>query len=110
MCPPGDPVRRILEAGKALTDCGSNNWALTRAQALVAIAAIEDESRVLLGGDVWLESNGELSPTGDSWHFDPNPSHALATNVAAGADKAKAYVAAYPERTDGVPHFELVVE
>ena len=105
-----DPVRRILEAGRALTQHGSNNWALTRAQALLAISAIEHESRVLLGGDVWLASDGTFSPTGDSWHFDPNPHHPFSTNVRDGAAKATAYVTAYPERADGVPYFELVVE
>jgi Immunity protein 40 len=89
---------------------GSNNWALTRAEALVAIRAIEHESRVLLGGDVWLASEDALSPTGDSWHFEPNPHESHPTNVGDGAAKAKAYVAAYPNRVDGVPYFELVVQ
>lgn len=105
-----DPVRRILEVGRALTEHGSKNWALTRAQALAAISAIEDESRVLLGGDVWLAKKGSLTPTGDSWHFEPNLHDARAANVRDAAVKAKTYVTAYPDRDDGVPYFELVVE
>lgn len=105
-----DPVRRILETGRPLTEHGSNNWALSRPQALVAIAAIEHESRVLLGGDVWLATNGILSPTGDSWHFEPNPHEAHSTNVKDGAAKGKVYVTTYPDRIDGVPYFELVVQ
>jgi hypothetical protein len=108
--PSDDPVRRILEVGRALIEHGSNNWALTRAQALAAISAIEDESRVLLGGDVWLATKGGLASTGDSWHFEPNPHDSRAANVRDGAVKAKAYVTAYPDRGDGVPLFELVVE
>jgi hypothetical protein len=68
-----DAVRRILEAGRSLAEHGSNNCALTRAEALAAINAVEHESRVLLGGDVWLESDGALLATGDSWYFEPNP-------------------------------------
>ena len=105
-----DPVRRIVEAGRPLTEHGSNNWALTRAQALVAIRAIEHESRVLLGGDVWLASDDTFSTTGDSWHFEPNPQNSRSTNASNSAAKAMAYVTAYPDRADGVPYFELVVE
>jgi hypothetical protein len=105
-----DVVRRILEVGRPLAQHGSNNWALTRAEALVAISAIERESRVLLGGDVWLASDGALSPSGDTWHYEPNPHELYLTNVKEGAAKAKAYVTAYPDRGDGVPYFELVVQ
>ena len=110
MYPSDDAVRRILEVGRALTEHGSNNWALTRADALVAITAIERESRLLLGGDVWVATNGGLSTTGDSWHFEPNPDQAREQNVRDAAGKAKAYVTAYPDRRDGVPYFELVVQ
>jgi len=105
-----DPIRRILEAGKPLADYGSNNWAFKRADALVAIAAIERESRVILGGDVWLASNGAFSITGDSWHIDPSPHESHSANVRNGAAKARAFVMAYPDRGDGVPYFELVVD
>jgi hypothetical protein len=107
--PPDDPIRNILEAGRVLTEYGSNNWALARAEALVAISAIEDKSRVLLGGDVWLASEAALSPTGDSWHFEPNPELPHSIDVRDGAARAKAYVTTYPDRGDGIPYFELVV-
>jgi hypothetical protein len=83
-----DVVRRILEVGRSLTEHGSNNWALTRAQVLVAIDSIEHESRVLLGGDVWLASGNALSPTGDSWHFEPNPERPHSIHPVKRADRA----------------------
>ena len=88
---------------------GSNGWALPRAAALVAIQAIENASRVLLGGDVWLEKDGALVSVGDSWHFEPNPDDLHSANVANAATKARAYVTAYPDTSEGVPHFELVL-
>ena len=105
-----DVVRRILEVGRPLAQHGSNNWALTRAEALIAKNAIEHESRVLLGGEVWLASDKVLSVTSDSWYFDPNPHAPHSTNIREGAAKATTYVRTYPERTDGVPYFELVVQ
>jgi hypothetical protein len=39
-----------------------------------SIDSLEDESRVVLGGDVWLASNGTLSPTGDNWFLRTEPS------------------------------------
>jgi hypothetical protein len=105
-----DVVRRILEVGRSLTEHVSNNWALTRAQVLVAIDSIEHESRVLLGGDVWLASGNALSPTGDSWHFEPNPERPHSNDVRDSVAKARAYVTAYPDRDGGAPYFELVVQ
>jgi hypothetical protein len=102
-------VRRILEVGRPLAEYGSNNWALGRTEALVAIDSIEQDSRVLLGGDVWLATDDRLSPTGESWHFNPSARDPNPLNVRNGASKARAYVVAYPDRDDGVPYFELVV-
>jgi hypothetical protein len=105
-----DRVQRILEVGRPLDKHGSNNWALSRTQALAAIAAIEREGLLLLGGDVWLQSGALFSPTGDSWHFDPMTDEARDRNVTIAANAAKAYVADYPERDDGIVYFELVVQ
>ena len=103
-------VHRILGVGRPLAERGSNNWALTRAQALVATTALERASRVVLGGDVWFSSNGGLAISGDSWHFEPNREAPHDTNVADGAAKARDYIAAYPESRAGIPYFELVVQ
>jgi len=65
-----DPVRRILSLAGPFAEHGSNSWALTRAQALVAISAIEHESRVVLWGEVWLACGGAFSPTAESWDFE----------------------------------------
>src|SRR6185436_3984240 len=100
-----DPVRNILKVGRSLAEYGSSNWALERGEALVAISALEQASRVLLGGDVWLASNGFLSPTGDNWYFEPSPHEPHSTNVIVAAAKAAAYVTAYPPPSDGVPYF-----
>jgi hypothetical protein len=105
-----DIVHRILGVGRPLAERGSNNWALTRAQALVATAALERASRVVLGGDVWLSSNGDLAISGDSWHFEPNREAPHYTNVADAAAKARGYIAAYPDSTARIPYFELVVQ
>jgi hypothetical protein len=102
-------LRQILSVGKSLVNQGSSNWALNRGDTFGAIDAIERESRVLLGGDVWLVAEGALSVTGDSWHFDPNPGASHQINVSDSAAKAREYVGAYPNRGDAV-HFELVVQ
>jgi hypothetical protein len=104
-----DIVRRVLESGRSLKEFGSSNWALSRAQALIALQAIENASRVLLGGDVWLETNDAFVSTGDSWHFEPSHDQPHAANVRNAATKARAYIAAYPDTAHGVPHFELVL-
>lgn len=105
-----DPVRRILQSGRDLASYGSNNWALTRAQAMVAIGAIRRQSRVLLGGDVWIAMANGLSRTGDSWFFEPNERGSHSENVKQAAEKAESYVAAYPEHIEGVTYFELVIK
>jgi Immunity protein 40 len=108
-CGVDEVLRQILSVGKSLEKQGSNNWALNRAATFGAIDAIERESRVVLGGDVWLATEGAFSVTGDSWHFDPNPGDSHQINVRDSAAKAREYVRAYPKRGDAV-HFELVVE
>ena len=65
---------------------------------------------MVLGGDVWLSSNGDLAISGDSWHFEPNREVPHHTNVVDGAAKARGYIAAYPDSSAGIPYFEIVVQ
>lgn len=103
-------LRQILSRGKSLAAYGSHNWALSRSETLLAIDAIEREARVLLGGDVWVASNGVFSITGDSWHFSPTSEDRGQKTIGDSAAKARAYVKAYPEPKDAAVYFELVVE
>jgi hypothetical protein len=104
-----EALRIILGVGKSLAPYGSNNWALTRSQALAAIGAIERASRVVLGGDIWRAVQDRFSVTGDSWYFNPRTGGSHAENVRDSAEKARQYVSAYPDFEEGIPHFELVV-
>ena len=105
-----EKLREILSGGKSLAAYGSHNWALSRSETIRAIDAIEREARVLLGGDVWVASNGVFSITGDSWHFSPRSEDRDQKAVGDSAAIARAYVKAYPERKDAAVYFELVVE
>jgi hypothetical protein len=102
-------LKRILEVGRPLLEHGSSNWALSRNDALAAIQNLERESRLILGGDVWLESKGKFARNGDSWFFQPVGSQADSLQIAAAADKAATYVKNYREPRDASAFFELVV-
>lgn len=67
---PVEKMKSILSCGISLHDFGVNNWALTKAQALVVFNKLEQENRSVLGGDVFQIVNGMPESNYDNWYCD----------------------------------------
>jgi hypothetical protein len=87
---------QILSSGEFLGDAGVRNWALTRQEALVAIAELGSEGIAVLGGDVYKRDRAVFVAIGDGWHCDRDAEEDSETFVDRSVEAARKYVERYP--------------
>ncbi|ARN76060.1 Imm40 family immunity protein [Oceanicoccus sagamiensis] len=63
-------ITAIVSCGVPLNRLGEKSWALSKYQALKALHQLKLEGAVIIGGDMYQLSDGELQPNGDSWYFE----------------------------------------
>lgn len=102
-------IDEVLSIGTPLHAFGVNNWALSRDQALDALDSLEELGVVVLGGDVYLETNKGIRSNRDNWHYDSDVNESHSRTIHQSIEKAREYIARY--RTPAalfvlVPHAE----
>src|SRR6476469_2863937 len=71
--------------------------ALQRRHALAAIRLLRDAAVPILGGDVWVEQDGQIERRTESWTCNRRSGEDAASFVARSFDKANRYVETFPE-------------
>lgn len=61
-------IDAILSVGRSLTDVGVRNWALSRGEALAALAKLAEIEIAVLGGDVYSNIGRSLETNYDNWY------------------------------------------
>ena len=64
----------IATNGNALESVGVNSYALNKADALNLLNLLDKQRVSVLGGDVYVSDNSQLSLTYDNWHSDKEAS------------------------------------
>ncbi len=93
-------VDRILSVGQSLIHQGVNNWALTREQALQAIAMLMENRTAILGGDVYSIDSDKIESGYDNWYCDPNPGESDEIFLQRSHRKALDYISNYRGNPD----------
>jgi hypothetical protein len=101
-------VDKVLNVGYQLSEIGLRNWALTKAQALVALEKLYSLQVPVLGGDVCERVNNIIRPNYDSWYCDPMPDEDKVDFLLRSIGKAKEYITAYKAREPNETFFVLV--
>jgi hypothetical protein len=88
-------IDNILNLGVSLEEIGINNWALTREDALNALCSFEKLDIGVLGGDVYIHSNGDMAQNYDSWYCNYLSGESRTNFVTRSINKAKSYILGY---------------
>lgn len=89
-------IDEILSTGSPLHDSGVNNWALSRDRALAALDRLEASGVAVLGGDVYLKTDGGIRGNCDNWYFDIEVSELNTRRVRDSIERARDYIRHYP--------------
>lgn len=102
-------VEFLTARGTSLYAFGVHEHALTRDDALLAVALARRRSVPVLGGDVWVRRGAELRLTYDNWYCDPRPGEGVADYFARSWTTAEDYIARFPNPPDGEALFVVVL-
>lgn len=98
------------EKGIPLPELGIRDIALSREDALLAVAFLKKESVPILGGDVYLKRGNKMEADVSSWHSDPKPGENRAEYLARSWATTEEYLRNFPQQPTGiVPFFSMVV-
>lgn len=100
----------ILKVGRSLEDVGVYNWALTKAEALMALDRLEAEGIAILGGDVYEMQIDSLQSNYDNWYCDREENESKLAFVSRSIAKAREYVTNYKSSRDAEYYFAIVPE
>ena len=101
-------IEEILKMGKPLFESGTNNWALTKEQALSAIDQFYCLGIAILGGDVYAFGNQIFVPTYDNWYCDRLPSEEQSSFINRSIHKARQFIEAYNTQEPDKAFFVLI--
>ena len=79
----------------------TNEYALNKKNALKFIKMLKNESRLILGGDVYIKQNGKLIPTYDNWYTDND-------NIEQGYKVSNLYIENYNSDFENSIYFVMV--
>jgi len=88
-------IDKILSVGVSLEHLGINNWALPRNDALEALSKFESSGVAVLGGDVFVLSNGYIEQNYDNWYYECGPKESNADLVHSSIEKTRHYIENY---------------
>jgi hypothetical protein len=103
-------VESILSRGFDVEEFGSANWALCRADALVALSELCELGEPVLGGDVWKIVDGHPSLTRDNWYCQRSADESFESFLGRSIEVAKNYIRNYSSGESDGYLFELVVD
>ncbi len=99
-------IDNILNVGIGLHDSYINNWALTKDQVLDVLQKLEVEGIAIFGGDVMVETGGQIGFESSSWHSDIKKDEKYSDFVKRSIQETKGYINKYP--ISNVTYFILV--
>lgn len=99
----------LASKGVSLQQLGLDDIALPRADALIALELLQQQSVPILGGDVYVVRGDRTELAHANWHSDPRADESRADYVARSCQDARTYIAAYPHRDGETPVFVIVV-
>ena len=88
-------IDEILSVGVSLKNLGINNWALSRNDALEALSKLKSSGIAVLGGDVFVFSNGIIDQNYDNWYCERNPMESNTDFIASSIEKTRHYIEKY---------------
>lgn len=100
-------VDRIMSAGRSLEDVGVRNWALSREEALVALAKFAEIEIAVLGGDVYLANGSIVELSYDNWYCNRDKFETISAYVERSIAAAKSYIMNY-KAPEGAVLFAIV--
>lgn len=89
-------IESIISCGIPLHNNGINNWALTRAQAIVVLDKFAYENIAVYGGDIFHLVNNTLKHSYDSWYCDREENEPYKDFCVRSIGVAQNYIAKYP--------------
>lgn len=101
-------IDKILNVGHQLTDIGLHNWALTKAQALIALEQLSSLEIPILGGDVCHYADDVIKPNYDNWYCDRLSEETKNDFLNRSITKAKNYIELYQPLEPDKIYFVLV--
>lgn len=91
-------VKKIAEYGVSLEDLGVYYRAYSINEALELLSMMEQEKRVVLGGDVFCLFPDGINFNYDNWYFNVNNELSKDENIRYSCQKAREYITNYPMR------------
>ena len=88
-------IDSILSVGRSLPDIGIRNWALSRGEALVALAKLVEIEIAVLGGDVYSIIDGSLETNYDNWYCNRDELESDSAYLKRSVAVAKDYITNY---------------
>jgi len=85
----------VLAIGRPLEPLGVRNFALSKASALEALEQLKLLGIAVLGGDVYVDQEGELQNNCDNWYCDPLEGEDNTAFVSRSVALARNYIQSY---------------
>lgn len=89
---------------------GINNWALDRKQALDALDEFEKQGIAVLGGDVYIITDGIPESNYDNWYCDQNDKESFREFACRSIANAREYIKNYKHPNNQLIRFALVAK
>jgi hypothetical protein len=99
----------LKKVGIPLTSIGLKEVALSRVDALRAIAMLAGGAMCILGGDVYFRRGDRIDPAYANWYIVQNPSESTKSYIDRSISNAIEYIEGFPKREGEHPIFVLVV-
>jgi len=104
-----DAYREFLASrGLSLEALGLQERALSRSDALHAVGLVDSAGVPILGGDVYVETNGQITSAYANWYAEPRDGESKTSFVARTYADTRTYISRYPNPPNGEPLFVLV--
>jgi hypothetical protein len=98
----------LRQAARPLGDCGVNNVAWAFDEAVEVLRCLDATCTAMLGGDVYVELAGSLTPTYDNWFCDRESRESNDEYARRSRDVAIAWILRYPRNASRPPYFAFV--
>lgn len=98
----------LSNSGHSLQEIGVAGVALTRQNALDAVASLKGTQVAISGGDVLRVVEGKLRYTKDNWYIQRLSNEDIGAYISRSHEKAKRYIKSYPDAEDGYVLYALV--
>jgi len=101
-------IDEILSIGFPLHSSGINNWALNKAQALLALTEFSKMNVAVLGGDVLELVDGSFQHNYDNWYCDQALGEVNQAYLLRSIQTARNYITDYNNPKTSTVYFALV--